>query len=211
MKMFESVEDAIKHVLASCKEVRDVHEYSRRFSELSESTANERVKEDVALLDRVCSPILDFKTKGSPFIPHGNWSDGGRTPVPEDLTDSDLSRLSEILPGIDDARLSSRIADILWVRKFGRDKCQSYRDLAIKRYLAVPINAMSWIAGGGEVSLRRAVALAKEDKRRREEILVRISDVVQSSLFGDCGIMVLCLDFPHFSLRGASRREIIAK
>ena len=77
MKMFESVEDAIKHVLASCKEVRDVHEYSRRFSELSESTANERVKEDVALLDRVCSPILDFKTKGSPFIPHGNWSDGG--------------------------------------------------------------------------------------------------------------------------------------
>lgn len=192
MKMYENVENAIKYVLASCEEVRDTHEYSRRFSELSESTANESVKEDLALLARVCSPILDFRTKGTPYVPHINLSDGRRTPVPEDLTDSELRRLSEMLPGIDDARLSARIADVLWIRKFGRDKCQSYRDLAIDRYLAVPINAMSWIAGGGEVSLRRAVALAREDKRRREEILVRISVVVQSSLFGDCGIMMLC-------------------
>lgn len=192
MKMYENVENAIKYVLASCEEVRDTHEYSRRFSELSESTANESVKEDLALLARVCSPILDFRKKGTPYVPHINLSDGRRTPVPEDLTDSELRRLSEMLPGIDDARLSARIADVLWIRKFGRDKCQSYRDLAIDRYLAVPINAMSWIAGGGEVSLRRAVALAREDKRRREEILVRISVVVQSSLFGDCGIMMLC-------------------
>ena len=47
MKMYENVENAIKYVLASCEEVRDTHEYSRRFSELSESTANESVKEDM--------------------------------------------------------------------------------------------------------------------------------------------------------------------
>lgn len=67
-----------------------------------------------ALLHVVASFHANYDAKGNPYDPLWRNSDGSRSLMAEDLTDSDLDALSGILDDIKDPEFRARVADILW-------------------------------------------------------------------------------------------------
>jgi hypothetical protein len=84
------------------------------------------------LLAATCSFSLKTESPEDPFTPLFTI-DGKRTPLPEDLSDVELSALSSILAAIVDWELRARISDVLWVRRRDHNAAR----LAIESYIRV--------------------------------------------------------------------------
>jgi len=66
------------------------------------------------LLSSVTSYWPNYDDNASPYRPWMVW-DGKRSAIPEDLTQSDLDTLAELLGEVQDAEFRARIADVLWI------------------------------------------------------------------------------------------------
>ena len=110
-------------------------EERRRLEEAGDDTGNELF----GLLTDVSS--MGFWDEGSdpekPFSPL--WTGlvpGKRSCLPEDLGESDLSFLAEIVHDVEESIMRARIADILWLRRHGLKRGYYFAVLAHDSYLA---------------------------------------------------------------------------
>jgi hypothetical protein len=109
--------------------------YSEYWSNLSKLA---RKKSDIGdlksskilwILADLCSMMLVPDSKNEPFKPFAT-SNNGRSAMPEDFTDDEISFLEEIIVVCENYKVKSRIADFLWLVK--RDI--KYIEIAVENY-----------------------------------------------------------------------------
>lgn len=84
-----------------------------------------------SLLAAVCHITLAVGREDGPFVPMFSRS-GRRSPLPKDLSDSELDALDRVLSQTEDPELASRLADILWLQTQDHTKAQT----AVQSYIA---------------------------------------------------------------------------
>ena len=109
------------------------------------------------LLGDACSMMLSPKSINEPFKPDF-VTRRKRSTIPDDLSDTDITFLSEIIDSIDDPWLKARLADLVWLRKRPRDV--RFALTAIDSYRSTPIDCKTW-ASGGRGCWERAISLAR--------------------------------------------------
>ena len=82
----------------------------------------------------------------------------GRTAIPDDLTEPEITLLEQFIDNVDDHWLKARIADILWLRRSPRDR--KFAVEAIDAYRAIPLDGETWAAGAIEC-WKQAISLSK--------------------------------------------------
>lgn len=130
------------------------------------------------LLGDACSMMLSPKSINEPFKPATVMREGRSAIPPEDLLDSDITFLSEIVDSIDDPWLKARLADLVWIRKRPRDV--RYALVAIDSYRSIPLDTETWVSDGREC-WERAIGLAhmlkaggsKDRLREMENAVIR--------------------------------------
>jgi hypothetical protein len=96
---------------------RECYSYNELFSAKAKSLqeANDGRGERVfRFLSAVASFWPNFHSDEAPFRPMAVW-EGRRTPIPEDLSASDLDALAGVLNEIKDGEFRARVADVLWI------------------------------------------------------------------------------------------------
>ncbi|MCS3749600.1 hypothetical protein GGP86_002636 [Salinibacter ruber] len=84
-----------------------------------------------SLLAAVCHITLAVGREDGPFVPMFSGS-GRRSPLPKDLSDSELDALDRVLSQTEDPELASRLADILWLQTQNHRRAQT----AVQSYIA---------------------------------------------------------------------------
>jgi tetratricopeptide (TPR) repeat protein len=120
-----------------------VDAYGTAFKNLSDSREAENGNQVSvpSLLAAICHIALAVGRKDGPFVPMFSGS-SRRSPLPKDLSDTELDALDRVLSQADDPELSSRLADILWLQTENHRKAQE----AIQSY----INSARKLEGDGE-------------------------------------------------------------
>ncbi|MBS0653774.1 MAG: hypothetical protein JSR39_09680, partial [Verrucomicrobia bacterium] len=107
------------------------------------------------LLADACSMMLQPSSFNEPFKPY-IISRSGRSAVPDDFSEQDLSFFSLILLSIGKPELKGRLSDLIWLKN------RSRTDLALEAidsYIAAPISLASFSGDGGDCWIR-AIQLA---------------------------------------------------
>lgn len=135
--------------------------------ELSKNELGADANEILAAAGKVCSFFFRPEDTQNPFGPKFQCSEG-RTSVPKDLNDEELSKLQaleELLPLIE---LKPRILDVLWLRK--RDPEVARR--AVDAYMQLATHAMANKDWHLSVNcLERSIRLASLFRRKHPEII----------------------------------------
>lgn len=126
------------------------------------------------------------------YIPIFLLTGYGRSTTIEDISDPQVSFFSSIYKEIDNPRLKSRIADIVWIKNKSN---QDALDTAIKNYLKIPISDPH----DGNVCLRRALQLCKANKKRYEAKIKFVSNCLfnkfQDEISKNISLPQIFLDF----------------
>ena len=126
------------------------------------------------LLGDACSMMLSPESINEPFKP-AIVMRGQRSVIPEDLSESDITFLSEIVDDIDNPWLKARLADFVWIRKRPRDV--RYALMAIDSYRSIPLGTETWVSDGHEC-WERAIGLARMLKAGSGDRLREMEDAV---------------------------------
>ncbi len=102
------------------------------------------------LLADACSMMLQPSSFNEPFKPYF-ISRSGRSAIPDDFNEQDLSFFSIILPSISNHELKGRLSDLIWLKN--RSKINLALD-AIDSYTESPINLASFSGDGGDCWIR---------------------------------------------------------
>lgn len=120
-----------------------------------------------------------------PFSPLWAGSNPGeRSCMPEDFTESDLNFLAEIVRDVEESVMRARIADVLWLRKHGRQRGFDFAVLAHDSYLeSVRLDSPDFHTAD---HLRRALQIARLlNKPERKEsalgVAKRLADVLAAT------------------------------
>ena len=111
----------------------------------------------LSLLAHIFSMRLIPENRNQPYQP-AIMSPEGRTAIPDDLTEPEITLLEQFIDNVDDHWLKARIADILWLRRSPRDP--KFALEAIDVYRAIPLDAETWAAGAMDC-WKRAISLSK--------------------------------------------------
>ena len=140
------------------------------------------------LLADACSMMFSSASFNKPFKPFIEIRES-RSPIPDDLTEIDITFFTEIIEMIDDLWLKARLMDIVWLRR--RDVKFALR--AIDNYRKIPLNAETEIHDALEC-WERAINLARMLGKSAEDRLTRIeSSIVQGITGGTEQENSLCL------------------
>lgn len=148
--------------------------YSKLFYERAQDAAkahDARTEAVYTFLGAVTSPELKLETPTrDPFVPAANLQ-FSRTPLPADFSADELRIIKQLIEGIQDPELRSRLADILWVRQGD----PSIGSLAVDGYLNSALqlkDVVQWADGYDRLkrSFDIAVFLGKETKAYRKTI-----------------------------------------
>lgn len=126
------------------------------------------------LLADATSMMLAPASQNEPFKPFAVFHDR-RSVIPDDLTDSDIGFLSEVIDLIDDAWLKARLADLCWLRR--KPKVLTHALTAIDAYRVIPLNTETWTRGGREC-WARAISLARMLKAGAGDRLQQMEDAI---------------------------------
>ncbi len=129
------------------------------------------------LLGDACSMMLSPKSPNEPFKP-AIVMRGQRSVIPEDLSESDITFLSEIVDNIDDPWLKARLADLVWLRRRPRDV--GYALVAIDSYRSIPLDTETWVSDGHEC-WERAIGLARMLKAGSGNRLKEMEEAIVSA------------------------------
>ena len=149
-----------KEVLASadCKDYPSMHD---AFSD----AAKQAMKEDrqahgkaLWLLVDACSMMLSSDSFNEPFKPFMELSDGQRSIIPDDLSETDVAFFGEIVEAVDDPWLKARLADLVWLLQSPRNV--KFALVAIDSYRTIPLDIETWLHGGDRC-WQRAIDLAR--------------------------------------------------
>lgn len=161
------------------------------------------VSDQVSFLSSVFLMELVPSNTCQPYVPLMVMK-GRRTPLPEDFEANQLALLDDLLEDSASPVWNSRIADVLWIRRFRQDQKREvdYAQQAITQYLDIARdreNFEEWLICGQ--CLERALGLAREIRQSKaldtviaymEEILHRGRE--QDPLFLSSHLMNLLLD-----------------
>ena len=149
-----------KEVLASA----DRKDYPSMHYVFSDA-AKQAMKEDrqshgkaLWLLADACSMMLSSDSFNEPFKPFMESSDGRRSIIPDDLSETDVAFFAEIVEIIDDPWLKSRLADLVWLLQSPRKV--KFALAAIDSYRTIPLDTETWLHGGDRC-WQRAINLAR--------------------------------------------------
>lgn len=163
------------------------------------------------LLADVCSMMLSPKSINEPFKP-ALVMRGQRSVIPADLSDPEVTFLSEIVDDIDDPWLKARLADLVWLRKRPHDI--HFALMAIDSYRSIPITCETWVFEGQECwerALRLARMLNKGSGNRLKEIEETVFKVFTSTSWQDGFFILKLIDLLSDTELGRNKRPIIAQ
>ena len=153
-----------KEALASADRERFLKDYRLRQYAFSD-TAKQAFSEDrrthgkiLELLADACSMLLSPDSANEPFRPVMDFrpSGGGRSAIPDDLSEADLVFFAEIVETIDDPWLKARLADLVWLRT----RKVHFALEAIDAYQLIPLDGKIWEHGARDC-WKRAMKLAR--------------------------------------------------
>ena len=110
------------------------------------------------LLADACSMMLSSDSFNEPFKPFMASSDGRRSIIPDDLSETDVAFFAEIVETIDDPWLKARLADLVWLMQSPLDV--KFALAAIDSYMTIPLNTETQVSGGDKC-WQRAINLAR--------------------------------------------------
>ena len=157
-----------KEVLAGYWLAREDHPsmYSAMYSAFSDA-AKQSINQDrqahgkvLSLLSDACSLMLSSDSTNEPFKPFVDFraSGGGRSILPDDLSETDVAFFAEIVETVDDPWLKSRLADLVWLLQSPRKV--KFALAAIDSYRTIPLDIETWLHGGDRC-WQRAIDLAR--------------------------------------------------
>ena len=129
------------------------------------------------LLADACSMMLSPLSPNEPFKPFAVFADR-RSIIPDDMSNSDILFLSEIVDEVDNVWLKARLCDLVWLKskprniKFALDAIDAYRQL--------PLDTDTWIHGGRDC-WPRAINLARMLKGGAKEKMQQIENTIISA------------------------------
>lgn len=177
-----------KRLLDECKETiveatsREPSDFLSAFRQKQNKAIENHDKELeklMKLLWGVFSMYFQF-AQGQPFGPLMSGPQG-RTMIPEDLTEEELSRLEEILNVSDNPEFIARICDVLWIRK----RNPEYARRAINAYLqSVDEDKDNEMWVPGSEWLKRAAQIAMElgeKAQERQVVKKKLLDLFEDS------------------------------
>ena len=148
-----------KEVLASA-DGKDYHSMHHAFFDAAKQAMKEGRKahgKALWLLADACSMMLSSDSTSEPFKPL--WSDGQqRSIIPDDLSETDVAFLAEIIESIDEPWLKARLADLVWLLQSPREV--KFALTAIDSYRTIPLDTETWIRDGDKC-WQRAINLAR--------------------------------------------------
>lgn len=114
----------------------------------------------LSLLAGVCSMVPSPDSTNEPFKPSEDFrsSGGGRSIIPDDLSETDVAFFAEIVETIDDPWLKARLADLVWLLQ--RPRNIKFALVAIDSYRTIPLDMDTWMSDGDKC-WQRAINLAR--------------------------------------------------
>ena len=114
----------------------------------------------LSLLADACSMMLSSDSTNEPFKPFVDFraSGGGRSILPDDLSETDIAFFAEIVETVDDPWLKARLADLVWLLQSPRKV--KFALAAIDSYRTIPLDIETWLHGGDRC-WQRAIDLAR--------------------------------------------------
>lgn len=159
-----TVEDFVgsgwKEVLASadCKGYLSMHSAFTDAAKVAIDEGRKVQGKTLSLLAGACSMALSPNSVNEPFKPL-RQSNGQRSILPEDLSDTDVTFFAQIVDKIDDPWLKARLADVVWLVKRPREVELALA--AIDSYLSIPFDTGLW--GHGLLECwKRAIRLIRQ-------------------------------------------------
>ena len=110
------------------------------------------------LLADACSMMLSSDSFNEPFKPFMVSSDGRRSIIPDDLSETDVAFFAEIVETIDDPWLKARLADLVWLMQSSRDV--NFALAAIDNYRTIPLDTETQVSDRDKC-WQRAINLAR--------------------------------------------------
>ena len=155
-----------KEVLAGSGRENHPSMYSAMYSAFSDA-AKQSINQDrqahgkvLSLLADACSMMLSSDSTNEPFKPFVDFraSGGGRSILPDDLSETDIAFFAEIVETVDDPWLKARLADLVWLLQSPRKV--KFALAAIDSYRTIPLDIETWLHGGDRC-WQRAIDLAR--------------------------------------------------
>lgn len=126
------------------------------------------------LLANACSMMLVPKSPNEPFRPL--WvMFGKRSPIPDDLSESDIAFYAKAASATDDPWLKARLSDIVWLKQ--REGGYQFALAAIDAYCSIPLDNETWVRDGRECwkrAIQLTLRLGKGAKGRMTQIEIAI-------------------------------------
>ena len=140
----------------------------------AEGVGNQSGGTVLRLLADACSMSFSPKGDSEPFRPQ--WiSNGKRSVLPDDFSESEITFFARIVDLIDAPLLKARLADLVWLMQKPRDV--KFARAAIDSYIEIPLEVDAWLVGG-EPCWQRAISLSRMLGRGAEDRL----DAIESSI-----------------------------
>jgi len=144
------------------------------------------------LLADACSMMLNPGSANEPFKPIMAMF-GKRSSLPEDFQQPEVELFSAVAEEVDDVWLQARLADLVWL--LAKPRSPRHALLAIDAYRKIPLDAKTWVHGGGEC-WARAISLTQLLKDGAGERIKEIEAAIMSAFEvakGEDGFLVLWL------------------
>ena len=144
------------------------------------------------LLADACSMMLNPGSANEPFKPIMAMF-GKRSSLPEDFQQPEVELFSAVAEEVDDVWLQARLADLVWL--LAKPRSPRHALLAINAYRKIPLDAKTWVHGGGEC-WARAISLTQLLKDGAGERIEEIEAAIMSAFEvakGEDGFLVLWL------------------
>jgi len=144
------------------------------------------------LLADACSMMLNPGSANEPFKPIMAMF-GKRSSLPEDFQQPEVELFSAVAEEVDDVWLQARLADLVWL--LAKPRSPRHALLAIDAYRKIPLDAKTWVHGGGEC-WARAISLTQLLKDGAGERIKEIEAAIMSAFEvakGEDGFLILWL------------------
>ena len=137
------------------------------------------------LLADACSMSLVPKSINEPFQPFMLMAEG-RTVIPDDFLDTDMTFFAMIVDMIDDHWLKARLSDLVWLKHKPKDF--KFALAAIDAYRSIPIDSTSWWFGAHqcwERAINLVLMLKTGADNRLKDIEVTVFGAIDSASHQD--------------------------
>jgi len=130
----------------------------------SEAEADDKAMEALyAVLGSICTYYFRPEDRLNPYGPQ--WTGpGGRSAIPDDLRESDLDALKQMLPRIQPASVRGLVADVLWVRRRDAEAAQLAVSAFVEAARNPPEGWMHDVLDQLERAIQLVAALRKGDE-----------------------------------------------